>query len=323
MFDRDRSEQRARRTGRLSRAFAVFIAISLVASVALLLGVILTRDAHVPDERGAAGSTASATIGFFDVGQGLSVGVVTGDGASMLYDFGNSRADAEEIIIPFFREHDIDAIDYAVLSHPHQDHLGGLPAFLEVMPVNRFLDPVIETTNQTYFQSLEMIDERGIPASAARQGDTYALGDHATFEILWPTDELLTERDGEHRINDNSSVIRLDIGDLAVLLTGDIEEDAEAELIQTFDDGLDVDVLQVSHHGSDTSTSTDWLSHTTPETGIISSGLDNQYGHPHDEPLQRLREHEVQIYRTDIDGTVILRTRGDSYDITTERTDTS
>jgi competence protein ComEC len=306
---------------RRSRRFNLFVGATLLISVALLALVLLQRDNPESSALESLENDPVVTFALLDVGQALSAAMVTEDGYSLVYDFGLTAADSEETIIPFLEDHGISSIDYAVLSHPHQDHLGGLPQLLETMPIDRYIDPALESTNQTYAQSLEMIEELGIEANIARQGDTWTMGEHVEVEILWPQDDLLLDSDGSHRLNDNSTVARIDIGEVSVLLTGDLEREGEDILVETYNNALDVDILQVGHHGSNTSSQTHFLEAVDPTVGLIPVGLDNQYGHPHREVMQRLRENDIQIFRTDVDGTITIQTDGESWEITTSRTD--
>lgn len=321
MLSTGRYERRSSRTRRARprnrRWFNILVLIALLVSVVLLALALLRREADNPAGTGELTGARIATVAVLNVGQALSAGVATDDGHGLVYDFGLTRDDADQVIARFLSDHDIDRLDYAILSHPHQDHVGGLPALAESIEIDTYLDPVIETTNQTYLQSLEIIEDQGISTGAARQGDSYTLGADVEFEILWPTDDLLEDSSGAPLINDNSTVVKLDAGDVTVLLTGDIEEAAEQQLVETYGDELDVDVLQVAHHGSSTSTRQSFLSAADPEVAIIPVGADNQYGHPHTETVQILREHNVEVYRTDLDGTVTIETDGSLYEIHT------
>lgn len=321
-----RAGQRAgtrRPSQRHPRPFSIAMLAIIVISASLIAIAYVRIGAESALPPGELSGDSLATIAIFDVDQGLAVAVATSDGAGMVYDYGRSRSHAEDVILPFLRRHGISQVDYAILSHPHQDHVGGLPAFLEATPIRLYLDPVIETTNQTYLQSLQTVERLGISVSRARRGGEYRLGDHVEMEILWPTDDLLTESDGLHRINDNSTVVRLTVGEFDMLLTGDIEHDAESTLVDDYGSDLSVEVLQVPHHGSNSSNQDAFLQSTSPAVGIISLGAGNQYGHPHSEVIQRLRRHDVQTYRTDLDGTVIIETDGTDYEISTTRTDQS
>jgi len=265
------------------------------------------------------GNSGQTTIAFLDVGQALAVAVVTADGHALLYDAGNSARDVREVIAPFFEEHGVTRLDYLILSHPDQDHVGGMPAVLDALAVGTFLDPALPSTNLAYLETLERVADRGIPAQRARRGQAFTLGEQVRFEILWPRDPLLRAEGGEGAANDNALVVRLVHGAVTVLLTGDIEAPAEHELVALEGGGLRAPVLQVPHHGSQTSTTPELLQAVRPEVAVISAGAGNPYGHPHAEVVNRLRAAGIAVYRTDVDGTVIIEINGASYQVWIER----
>lgn len=258
-----------------------------------------------------------------DVGQGNAIAVITPNGHAMLVDAGRSQARIEEDVVPYLESQGVDRLDYAVITHPDQDHVGGMPRVLELMPVESVLDPVIPTTNQTYAETLEIMLDQGIPGIKARRGMQVDLGETVSVEVLWPVDPLLQSGD-QPETNDNSIVLRVSYGEATFILPGDLEAGGEAELVELdTDEQLHAQVLVVGHHGSNTSSTAPFLDAVSPEVAIISAGLDNQYGHPHDEVLQRLRLRAVEIYRTDLDGTIEVRTDGASYEVNALGTEAS
>jgi competence protein ComEC len=266
---------------------AVAAVVSLIVCVIVVLTLapfdILPRQPTVPpDQRGTViiepGGTL--TVAVMDVGQGMCVVVISPDGRSMVVDAGRSGERVEERVIPYLQSHGVERIDYLVLTHPDQDHVGGMPVLLEQMTVGVWVDPVIETTNQTYARSLEMVLEQGIMPMRARRGATLDLGAEIQVEILWPVDPLLMSG-GQTETNGNSIVLRIAHGETRYLITGDLEEEGEQLLIKLeTNDELRSDVLVVGHHGSRTSSSGTFLDVVSPTVGIIPVGLDNQYGHP-------------------------------------------
>lgn len=301
---------------------AVALALVLIVCVIVALGFVVDlgddNDGPPADQRGtvAAESTEPPLLfSVIDVGQGASVVVVTPDGRALVADVGRSQERVRKVVIPYLREQGVERIDYLVATNPDQDHIGGMPAILEEMEVGAWVDPVVATTNQTYAESLEMVDSLGIEPIRARRGMTLDLGPDVTAEILWPVDPLMMDGSEESR-NGNSVVIRITHGEIAFLITGDVEENAEEALVEADeDDLLRADVMVVPHHGSNTSSTADFLDAISPTVAIIPVGLDNQYGHPRDEVLQRLRFRSIRIYRTDLDGTVEVRSDGDSYQV--------
>lgn len=295
--------------------------LSLVLCVIVLLTVapvdILPKSAtQPPDQRGTVEvSTDTLSVSVMDVGQGLSVVVVAPDGTSMVYDAGRSGQRVEDLVIPYLHDLGVTEIDYLVVSHPDQDHIGGMPRLLDQMPVRNFVDPVIPTTNQTYGHVLERVLDYGVNPIRATPGLMLDMGDEVEAEILWPQEPFIMDGD-EPDTNENSTVIRLRMGDVSFLLTGDIEAEAEATLVEEFDnDELRADVMVVAHHGSRTSSRAEFLDAVSPNVVVIPVGLDNPYGHPHDEVMQRLRFRGITIYRTDLDQTVEIVSDGTRYTV--------
>lgn len=295
-------------------------ALVLIACVITLLGVapvdILPEPTpRAEDQRGTVTSGESLTMAVLDVGQGAAVLIITPDGRTLLADSGRSGSRVEEAILPYLDERNIDRIDYLVATNPDQDHIGGMPTLLESIEVGAWVDPVVPSTNQAYARSLEMVEQIGVTPIEARRGDEIDLGERVTVDILWPADPLLMDGSEVSR-NDNSIVLRITYGDVSFLIPGDIEENAEQALVEMeTNEELKSDVLVIPHHGSRTSSTADFLDVVDPEVAIIPVGVDNQYGHPHDEVIQRLTFRDIDIYRTDIDGTVEVTTDGDNYRI--------
>lgn len=307
-------------------ALAVGAVLSLILCGVLLLTVapvdILPRPATLPpDRRGTVEQTAATTtVAVMDVGQGMCVVVLAPDGTSMVVDAGRSGDRIENIVIPYLRENGVTAIDYLVVTHPDQDHIGGMPRLLDQMPVRNFVDPAIPTTNQTYGHTLERVLEYSVNPILARAGNSLDLGTGIRVDILWPREPFLLDG-GEPDTNDNSTVIQLTMGNVRFLITGDIEQTAEAMIVEAMvNDALQSDVLVVAHHGSNSSSTAQFLDAVSPSVAVIPVGLDNQYGHPHDEVMQRLRFRGITIHRTDLDGTVELTTNGEQFTVQLDRT---
>jgi competence protein ComEC len=299
----------------------VLAAFVLIACVIVALGFVVDfgdNDPRPEDQRGTVVADSVETPLLFsviDVGQGACVVVITPDGRTLVADVGRSQERVREVVIPYLREHGVERIDYLVATNPDQDHIGGMPAMLQEMEVGAWVDPVVSTTNQTYAASLELVDSLGIEPIRARRGGTLDMGPEVTAEILWPVEPLMMDGSEESR-NNNSIVIRITHGDVAFLITGDIEAKAEEALVDADDDEqLQADVMVVPHHGSNTSSTAPFLDAINPTVAIIPVGLDNQYDHPRDEVIQRLRFRSIRIYRTDLDGTVEVRSNGDEYQV--------
>jgi competence protein ComEC len=256
------------------------------------------------------GAPVVLTLSVIDVGQGDSVLVSTSDGYNMLVD-GGSRSAADEVL-EHLEASNVDQIDVLICTHPHEDHIGGLAAVLDNIAVGRVLESGLPADTQTYRGLHDRIMEKALPLSAARAGDTFALGP-ATVKILWPTGWLMPGN-----LNDCSVVARVIYGRFSALLTGDAEADVERALITGRWLSPTV-VLKVAHHGSSTSSTAEFLDAVDPEIAIISVGTDNSYGHPDTDVIARLKAYAVETYRTDLNGTVSMRTDGDTWRVYVER----
>ncbi len=272
----------------------------------------------VPTRVAPSGETLVAVL---DVDQGQAVLIVAPDGSAALIDAGRSQARVREEVVPYARSLGVTRLEYLILSHPDQDHVGGMPAALTSFTVANWVDPGIPTTNQTYEESVELVLDEDIPAILARQGETLPLGDSISLSLLWPESEFIMDG-SEPDSNENSVVVAVSVGDIDILIPGDLETGGEALLVERYGGALASEVLVAGHHGSNTSSSPDFLDAVDPEVAIISAGEDNPYGHPHDEVLQRLRFRSIDIYRTDEEGTIEIRTDGNEFTISTVETDT-
>lgn len=214
-----------------------------------------------------------------------------------------------ERVVPTLRRLGIHRIDVVLLSHAHEDHVGGLPAVLQNFSVGLVLDPGVPHASPSYTRFLDVVRGRRIPYLLARRGQRIDLGGGALGEVLWPPADDGGVPANVDPVNSRSVVVRVQLGSISVLLTGDIEKETEAVLLQR---GwlLPTTALLISHHGSRTSTTPAFLEAVRPAVAFISVGRGNFFGHPHAQTLRTLQEHGVRIYRTDRDGAVMLRTDG-------------
>ncbi len=253
-----------------------------------------------------------------DVGQADSIFVRSPAGRTMLVDAGNGRGDVEQAILPHLRRLGVSSLDYVVLSHPDQDHVGGMPTLLDSLPVSAFVDSVQPgVTNQTYRRTLQQVQSKGIKAVSARRNQTQLdLGAGITVEVLGPEEPLITTGDSPE--NANAVVLRLTYGSVSALLAADIEPETEERLVAHGGE-MRSQILKVAHHGSRESSTPRFLDAVRPEVALISAGAGNPYGHPHRELLQRLERRGVKIYRTDLHGTIEVSVDGSGYRVTAEK----
>ena len=235
---------------------------------------------------------------FVDVGQGDAVFMRTLDGETWLVDGGEDEW-AQIELLPFLETQGVDKIDYAVVTHYHNDHTGGIFQLLKSGRIKTLVLPNYTPKNSA---------KKGLLKNA--EVSHTAVVDVSAGDVLESEDENLKicvlhpEKGGFDHDNENSNslVLRVEYLGTSALLVGDMEEDAEKALLPKYD--LEVDILKVGHHGSSTSTSRSFIEEVNPTYGIISAGEGNSYGHPHYEVLDRLDYNDVRVYRTDRDGDI-------------------
>jgi len=254
--------------------------------------------------------SADLTVHFIDVGQGDAILLQHQEGDTVLIDGGDRFASIEEKLISYLTEAGVERFDAIIATHPHADHIGGLPAVIENFPVDAIYDSGRVHTSQTYENYLMLIDEKDIPFKTPRRGDKIEL-DNLTFDIVHPGENV-----EEYSLNDASITAHLQYGQISFIFTGDIEESAEREIVET---GIDIKstVLKVAHHGSRTSTNDYFLEAVNPEVAIIQVGENNRFSHPAPEVKNRLQENNIDIYRNDLNGDIVINTDGETYTIET------
>ncbi len=253
----------------------------------------------------------SFEVHYIDVGQGDSSLIIC-DGQSMLIDAGENGHEID--VLNYLRMQGIEKLDYIIASHQHSDHIGGLPEVLDEIGTDNIIMPRITKdqtpTNSTYTAFLKSVQNSGAKVIASKVGAIYTLGS-ATFEILGPV------TDDAEDINNMSVVVKMTYGENTFLFTGDAEKEEEREIIATGAD-LDCDVLKVGHHGSGTSSGVDFLDAVSPEIFVIQVGADNDYGHPHENIIERLMKYADEIYRTDLCGDIVITSDGVNLSVTYE-----
>ena len=291
---------------------------ALALAAALALGLAACDAGAVIQPPQNSGSIATAQPGdgqafqmhFIDVGQALSV-LVECDGQFMLYDGGN--VDDGSLVVSYLQNQGVEELQYVFCSHAHEDHVGGLAAALAYFPANHVYSPVTEAGTKCFQDFVKYTQQQGLQVEVPAVGTVWPLGS-ATVTLLGPVKQY-------DETNDTSLVLRIDYGSTSFLLTGDMESDAERDLVES-GANLKADVLQVGHHGSSTSSSYIFLNAVLPKMGVISCGVNNKYGHPHEETLSILRDAGVDVYRTDLMGTITIGSDGANYTVSSEHYDT-
>ena len=214
-------------------------------------------------------------------------------------------------IVGALRARKVSRIDALVATNPDADHIGGLIGVLKAMPVGEVWLSGDTNTTIAFEDFLKAVEASKAPVHTARRGDNIYLGS-LPVPVLNPAEPMFPDR------NNNSVVLRLAIGSVSFLLTGDMEAEAEARLVQS-EINLRSTVLKLGHHGSRTSTSAHFLAAVRPEVAVYQAGVNNRYGHPHPETLAGLTNARVRVYGTGKNGVIVITTDGKMYQVETDR----
>lgn len=258
---------------------------------------------YIPIEQKGDGKTLRVVI--FDIGQGDSIFIQSPTGKQVLIDGGPDATVLRRLAgeMGYFDR----TIDMVVATHEDRDHIGGLPDVFSHYRVGTFL----RTENQGGSAEAHTIDDitkiGGSEIAYARRGMTFDLGASTTLTVLFP------DRDPTHlEPNTSSIVVKLTYGSKSFLFTGDSPQEIEKYLVSLDAPGLRSDVLKLGHHGSHTSSAREYLEAVHPEYGVVSSGKNNRYGHPHKEVVDLLRELGIKMPNTAEEGNVEFETDGQS-----------
>lgn len=249
-----------------------------------------------------AGTSGELIIHYLDLGQADSILLELPNNEIMLIDAGNN-SDGQKLV-NYLREQGIDTIDYLIGTHPHADHIGGLDDVIENFVIGRIYMPEVIHTTKTFEDVLLAVQRKGKKITPART--EVSIIDDPVLQIYF----LSPINNNYKDLNHYSAVVKVDFLDKSFLFTGDAEKINEEEMIEKYGVRLKSHILKVGHHGSNTSTSEEFIEKVVPDYAVISVGKDNSYGHPSALVIQRLQNHGVKIYRTDLQGTIIARSDG-------------
>ena len=284
------------------KIFALLLALCLLLSGCITIEIQLPEESTVP-----AGEML--TIHCIDVGQADAI-LLECDGEFMIIDGGNR--DDGQLVVTYLQDMGVEELEAVVCTHAHEDHVGGLPSVLAVYPTKVVYAPTKTYSSRIFDDFLYYTDQQRLEVTIPSPGDAWNLGS-AQITVLGPVKSYA-------ETNDTSIVLKVVYGETSFLFTGDMEKEAENDMMDYWNNDamFRVDVLKVGHHGSDTSSGYRFLNAVMPDYGIISVGDDNSYGHPHKEPMQRLKQAGVTTFRTDLLGHVILQSDGTEVSITWE-----
>ena len=238
------------------------------------------------------------TVLFLNVGQAESI-LVKSDNHYMLIDAGNN-VDGKKIVA-FLKSINVSEFDYVFGTHAHEDHIGGLDNIIKNFKINNFYMPSDVTTTTTFLEVLNALEKKEIKFQTPVIGTKLMLGNS---EI-----EVMSVKENQEDLNDTSIVLKLTYKNISILFTGDITSNTEKELLNK---NIESTVLKVAHHGSKYSNSAAFLRKVNPKYAVISCGINNEYFHPHQVVLDKLEKLNTKVYRTDLLGTIVLESDGES-----------
>ncbi len=252
-----------------------------------------------PKQGNFADTEADFQVHVIDVGQADSI-LVIADGEAMLIDAAESGD--SQTIQSYLENCGVQKLKYAVATHMHSDHIGGFPGVLGKFKAETVLEPIypdaLVPTSRVYERYLDAVEANGAKLKTAKAGDTFALGS-AEITVLAPVSDETDD------LNNTSLVLRVDYDKTSCLFTGDMEKPEEREIIRS-GARLNVDFLKVGHHGAETSSGEEFLSSATPQYAVISCGKENDYGHPSESTMKRLRKYAKEIHITAEEGSIVF-----------------
>lgn len=289
------------------------IVISIISTI-ILLGIILLGSnfnkndefnnfikANNLIENQTEGNLENLIVYFIDVGQADSI-LIKNQDDTLLIDAGNNE-DGQDVV-NFIKGKGITKLNYVIGTHPHEDHIGGLDDVINSdLKIENLWMPKIQTNTKTFEDVLDAVKNKGLKVTAPNKGDSFEIG-KVKCEVM--TDSILNK----DNLNLSSIVIRLEFENNSFLFMGDAE--TANEKTRTW---MKTDVLKVGHHGSNTSSSEDFLKQINPTYAVIMAGKNNSYGLPKQKILDRLAKIGAKVYRTDEEGTIMMISNGNNIEV--------
>ncbi len=238
-------------------------------------------------------------VSFLDIGQGDSILIQTPYLQNILVDGGPGQKVLNELgdILPPV----MTKIDLIILSHPHQDHMDGLIKVLDRHEVGAVLFSGVNYKSPFYTEFLKNINLKKIPTFIANSNNDLKIAENIYIDIIYPNKSFVAKN--IDNVNNSSVVAKLIYGDKKIMFTGDCEKECEMDILKS-DFDLSADILKVGHHGSNTSTTAEFLNSINPKKAIIQCGKDNKFGHPKQETLDKLEKLNIEIKRNDLEGRI-------------------
>lgn len=246
-------------------------------------------------------------VHYLDVGQGDSIFIELPNNETMLIDAAESYQ--SENIINYLKNLNYQKIDYVIGTHPHTDHIGGLKDIINTFEIGKIYMPKVVSTTKTYERLLMAIKDKNLKINTAKAGTSIIDTDTLKINILAPNSETYTE------LNNYSAVTKITYGTTKFLFMGDAEKLSENEIKEN----VTADVIKIGHHGSNTSSSINFIKKVNAKYGIISVGLNNKYNLPKEETIKNWENTGTKIYLTSINGTIRASSDGTNIKIESEK----
>lgn len=276
-----------------------FLIISLTAIIVLLLFVLyvffstkVISASSVPYDKDCL------TIHYIDVGQGDST-LVQFNNKTLLIDAGCPNRK----VYNYLKKCGVKKLNYVIATHPHDDHIGGMPYIIHSFPIDKFLAPKATNNTDSFKKMIAALKQKHLKINCAKAGTYISLDPKLSCFMVAPNNSTYKN------LNNYSVVLKIIYGNTSFIFCGDAENLSEEEILNSAYN-INSDVLKLGHHGSKTATSNNFLNEVNPKVAIISCGRGNDYRHPHKETLKKLKNKHITTYRTDINGTIILQSNG-------------
>lgn len=288
----------------------------IIVVITVLAIAIFTKNEFLHQEETDYSSRVDAgdiVVYFVDVWQGDCAVIQTKVG-NIIIDAGLYRADNYTVddLISYIDSLEIKDFAYAVFTHPHSDHIGGAATVISKYDIGTVVIPDAVNTSTSFEKMLAAIEDTGCEVIEGKAGVSFTLGD-VSIDLLAPVSN------NYESLNNTSVVTKVTYGEVSFLFTGDAEELSELEMLERDYLSLDSTVLKVGHHGSYTSSCMEFIKAVSPEVAVFSCGHNNEYGHPHREVVNRINSIGATVYRTDKQGSIVIKTDGKEYSVYTEK----